>query len=113
MDSSSNHQTGHDAEKHAAQYLHHQGFRILELNWRTRYCEIDIVAQKKNSMYFVEVKYRQSTSQGSGTDYITAKKLKQMHFAAEMWVQQHNWAEDYQLAVISIDADHITFIDEL
>lgn len=107
----SNYTAGHNAEKRAAEYLRSQGFKIRELNWKTRYCEIDIVAEKDKSIYFVEVKYRRNAAQGMGLDYITPKKLQQMSFAAEMWVSNHNWSGDYQLAAISIDADRITFLD--
>ncbi len=109
----SNFVAGHNAEKRAAKHLESLGFKIRELNWKTRYCEIDIVAEKDKVVYLVEVKYRRNTKQGSGLDYITPKKLRQMHFAAEMWVQDHTWADDYCLAVVSIDAEEITFIDEL
>jgi len=111
--SSTSSSTGHQAERRAAAYLAHQGFKLLDQNWKTRYCEIDIVCSKNNRMYFVEVKYRSNTKQGSGLDYITPRKLRQMHFAAELWVSNHDWSGDYQLAVISVDADHITFVDEL
>jgi len=72
----SNHIAGHNAEKRAAVYLQSQGFTIHELNWKTKYCEIDIIAQKDSAMYFVEVKYRRTSNQGYGLDYITQKKLK-------------------------------------
>lgn len=109
----SNHTTGHEAEKQAAEHLKTLGFKIQDINWKTRYCEIDIVAEKDGAVYFVEVKYRRNARQGYGTDYITPKKLKQMTFAAEMWVQQHDWDGEYQLAAVSIDADDITFIDKV
>jgi Holliday junction resolvase-like predicted endonuclease len=109
----SNYAAGHNAEKRAAKYLESQGFKIRELNWKTRYCEVDIVAEKANAIYFVEVKYRRNAAQGIGLEYITPKKFRQMQFAAEMWVQNHNWAGGYQLAVISIDAEQITFLDSL
>jgi len=108
-----NYQAGHDAEKAAAEYLEQQGFRVHELNWKTRYCEIDIVAEKDKIIYFVEVKSRASLSQGSGLDYITAKKLRQMSYAADMWVANHDWAGDYQLAVVAIDQGEITFLDSV
>lgn len=108
-----NHQSGHDAEKTAAEYLKQQGYKIRDLNWKTRYCEIDIVAEKDKTIWFVEVKSRRSSQQGFGYEYVTSKKLQQMHFAAEMWVQSNKWAGDYQLAVVSIDGPVITFIDSL
>lgn len=109
----SNYQSGHDAEKQAASYLKQQKFKILELNWKTRYCEIDLVAEKDKVIWFVEVKSRRSKNQGFGYEYVTPKKQQQMHFAAEMWVQANDWTGDYRLAVVSLDADAITFIDEL
>jgi uncharacterized protein (TIGR00252 family) len=109
----SNYAAGHAAEKQAAEYLAEQGFKIRELNWKTRYCEIDVVAEKDKTMYFVEVKYRKNSRQGFGLEYITPKKLQQMRFAAEMWVSSHQWNSSYQLAAISIDSDQITFLDLL
>lgn len=111
--SKTNYAAGHEAEKIAAEYLESRGFGILELNWKTRVCEIDIVAEKDGAIYFVEVKYRRSARQGIGLDYITPRKLKQMKFAAEVWVQQHDWRGGYQLAAISIDAEEVTFIEEI
>lgn len=108
-----NYTAGHDAEKQAAEYLKRQGFSIEELNWKTRYCEIDVVAKNNKIVWFVEVKSRQNSRQGFGYEYVTQKKLQQMHFAAEMWVQSNSWKGDYRLAVVSIDGEQITFIDEL
>lgn len=109
----SNYLAGHSAEIRAAEYLTQNGFKVLELNWNTKYCEIDIVAKKDNAVYFVEVKYRRNKNQGTGLDYITPKKLDQMRFAAEMWVSNTNWSGEYQLAAISVDDNSYTFIDEL
>lgn len=94
--------TGRQAESKAAEYLKQHGFTVLEQNWRTRYCEIDIVARKDQTVYFVEVKYRTSDSWGGGLDYITPNKLKQMGFAAEIWVSANKWQYDYQLAAIEV-----------
>jgi putative endonuclease len=108
-----NYQSGHDAEKQAAAFLKNAGFKIQDLNWKTRYCEIDVVAAKDKTVWFVEVKSRKNSSQGYGYEYITPKKLQQMAFAAEMWVQNNKWNGDYRLAVVSIDGEQVTLIDEL
>ena len=109
----SNYIVGHTAEKRAAEYLKAQGFDIVELNWKTRYCEIDIVAKKKNSIYFVEVKYRQNSKQGRGLDYVTPNKVRQMTFAAEMWVSEHEWTGEYCLSALGIDYDSFEFIEAI
>lgn len=97
-----NYAHGHTAEEAAAQYLERHGYEILDRNWRTRACEIDIVAKKAKTISFVEVKYRQNAAQGDGLDYITIAKLKQMQFAAEMWMTRHDWKGDITLAAIEV-----------
>lgn len=97
-----NYAHGHDAEKVAAEYLKKRGFKIVELNWKTPRCEIDIVAKKAKTVYFVEVKYRENNLAGGGLDYITPAKLGQMRFAAEMWVAEHEYSDNYQLAAIEV-----------
>lgn len=110
-----NFQTGHDAEKVAADYIIENGFNIIELNWRTPVCEIDIVAERKSVIYFVEVKYRTNNNQGTGLDYITPKKLKQMEFSAKCWVEDQKYCGDYRLSAISITSDFKVddFIDDI
>lgn len=79
--------TGNLAETEAAQYLETNGHQVLARNWRTRFCEIDIVSLYKDTIYFTEVKYRKEAKYGNGLDAITPKKLKQMKFAAEYYVE--------------------------
>lgn len=107
--------TGHKAETAAAEYLEKSGYKIVERNWKTPQCEIDIVAKKDSCMYFVEVKYRASSRQGGGLDYITPKKQRQMHFAAEMWCTKHDWQRDVSLAAVEVSGDFAvsSFIDSL
>jgi Holliday junction resolvase-like predicted endonuclease len=93
---------GKRAEDAAAAYTQAKGYRIVSRNWRTRYCEIDIVAVKGNCAHFIEVKYRAQGTQGQGLDYIAHKKLRQMEFAAELWVQTNGWAGDYTLGALEV-----------
>ncbi len=98
-----NYAHGHKAEKIAAKYLQKQGYKILELNWRRPRAEIDIVARKKHEpVTFIEVKYREAIEQGGGLDYITARKLDQMRFAAELWVSENRYVGEYALGAIEL-----------
>jgi uncharacterized protein (TIGR00252 family) len=108
--------TGRRAEAAAAEFLSGEGYKILEQNYRTRWCEIDVVAEKAGTVSFAEVKYRASAAQGNGLEYITSKKLVQMRFAAEFWVAEHNFAGDYQLAAIEVSGQKFqitNFIDSI
>lgn len=102
------------AESRVADYLKNQEkWKILSQNWRNRWCEIDIVAQHKNTVYFVEVKYRAKSEWGDGFDAITPAKLRRMARAAEAWVLTNNWGGDYQLAAVraSDDSIELRYID--
>lgn len=94
--------TGRAAEAVAAAFLAAKGCTVLAQNWRTRWCEIDIVAQRGEILFFVEVKYRASHAWGSGFDYITPQKLAQMRFAAEFWQAKHGYDGTCQLAAIEL-----------
>lgn len=100
--------TGRKAEAAAAAFLVRKNCRILAQNWRTRLCEIDIVAEREGQLFFCEVKYRATDAYGSGIEYITPKKLAQMRFAAESWVYAHNWQGDYQLCAIEVSGPAFT-----
>ncbi len=76
---------GDRAESAVADYLTSIGLVILARNWKTRMCEIDIVSQFNDIIYFTEVKYRKNANQGDGFAAITAQKLRQMKFAAEYY----------------------------
>lgn len=97
---------GRKAEEAAAEFLILEGYTVLDQNWRTRRCEIDIVAEKDHVFYFVEVKYRGKSDWGEGLDYIDNKKLRQMHFSAECWMAIHaSMATDYHLSALELAGD--------
>jgi len=110
-----NYSHGHHAEQKACEYLLSSEFSVVEMNWKTVWSEIDIIAKKDKHIYFVEVKYRHNNYHGTGLEYITPTKLRQMTRAAEGWVQSHNWNDDYQLAAIEVsrvDYEITEFINE-
>jgi putative endonuclease len=94
--------TGRKAEDMAAHYLQALNYTIADRNWRRRECEIDIVAIRASTAYFVEVKYRASDSAGDGLEYIGPKKLRQMAYAAHRWVAENRWHGDYSLAALEV-----------
>ena len=93
---------GRKAEAQAAQVIKQRGFKLIAQNWRNRWCEIDLIACKDGCVYFIEVKYRHNSVQGSGFEYITPKKLRQMHFAAEFWISENNWTGECSLGAVGV-----------
>lgn len=82
-------QIGDQAESEVVRHLQTLGHEIKARNWRTRYCEIDIVSRYGDTVYFTEVKYRRTVRQGGGMAAITAKKQRQMVFAAELYAAKN------------------------
>lgn len=107
--------SGEAAEDEVVEYLKQQGFKIINRNWKTKWCEVDVVALKSKVMHFVEVKYRQSDNQGGGFDYITSKKLKRMDLAARSWVEINGWEDEYVLSAAQVSGDSfkIDFIENV
>lgn len=106
--------TGRQAETAVKKYLDARGFKVIDQNWRRPRCEIDLVAEKTGIVYFVEVKYRRNSAQGSGLEYITSAKLRQMKFAAANWVEENKWRGDYCLSAAEVAGRDFTvesFID--
>ncbi len=52
---------GHQSEQVIIKYLEEQNFTILAHNYKKFFGEIDIIAQKKDLMLFVEVKARKNS----------------------------------------------------
>ncbi len=92
---------GNLAETAACEFLESRGFTIIDRNWRTKWCEIDIIAVKDSIVSFVEVKYRSSDLQGGGVAAVTPSKVRQMRFAAELWLRNRS-PQDAQLAAIEV-----------
>lgn len=84
---------GNSSEDAAASELVRRGHTILERNWRTKFCEIDIVSQKGDTIFFAEVKHRKNDKAGDGMAYITPQKLRQMQFAAKLYAHNHRLGE--------------------
>ncbi|WP_369000053.1 ribonuclease HII [Candidatus Nanosynbacter sp. TM7-074] len=100
-------QIGDKGEQAATDWLVADGHEIIERNWRTRYCEIDIVSKKDDVLYFTEVKYRKNDNFGDGLAAITNKKQQQMRFAAEIFISKNAQYEncDMRLMAISVDGN--------
>ena len=103
---------GQAAERAVAGLMEQQGFELIDQNWKTKVCEIDVIARKDKVIYFVEVKYRAQAGQGDGLAYITPQKLNKLHFAARIWTQHNNWDGDYSLLAASVTTDGLNYIIE-
>lgn len=94
-------QIGDAGEARVVRELEQRGHTIIARNWRTRYCEIDIVSTKDNTLYFTEVKTRKNAHFGDGFAAITAKKQQQIRFAAELFMVKHPQYSGYDMGLLA------------
>lgn len=98
-------QKGQTAELAVADYLKTQNHEIIEHNFKTKTCEIDLISVQNREIYFTEVKYsHNSTSEGTPLVRITSEKQRQMRFAAQVFLKTHPEYADFQplLAAASV-----------
>lgn len=91
-------------EKKAANYLRLHGYRIVDTNCRYRQGEIDIIAQKRDYIVFVEVKLRKNNSYGEAREFVTPAKQQRVIIAAQLWLQQHETDKQPRFDVIEVYA---------
>lgn len=100
-------ESGKRAEKMAARYLAQKGYKVIEQNFRNRFCEIDIIAIKDRQIIFIEVKYRRSDAFGNPLEAITKNKFDRVKRAIDFFIKEYPDYIDYQpkIDVISISGD--------
>jgi len=85
-------------------HLVRKGLRILARNYRCRTGEIDIVAEDRGTVVFVEVKERAGDSHGSAVETVTAAKRHKIVRAARFYAATHGVSESpLRFDVVAID----------
>lgn len=105
-------QVGGEYESLAASYLEGKGYTILERNYRNRYGEIDIIARTGDTLVFVEIKYRSSTSCGNPEEAVDYRKQKRISKVAMYYYTFGGYGElDCRFDVIAILEGEIRHIE--
>ncbi len=76
-------------EEQAAAFLLRQGGRVLARNFRTRYGELDVVAELNGYLVFAEVKTRRNDRFARAREAVTVQKQERLRITAELWLQGH------------------------
>lgn len=97
-----NRKIGNAGEDLACRYLEKQGYKILERNKHyARFCEIDIIAEFKNTVVFVEVKTRKSDNFGTPFEAISKTKYDNIKKGVQYYLSE-NKVKNYRIDVIGI-----------
>ena len=82
------HVFGKTAESLAAHYLQKKGYRILGRNLQLSGGELDLVAQHKDAIVFIEVKARKSETYGGAAYAISTSKKQRIIKLASQYLAQ-------------------------
>lgn len=99
---------GKIGEDLARKYLEKEGYKILEQNYKTKYAEIDLVAEKSGGIFgqkklvFVEVRTKVGENFGSPEDTINKAKLWKVLQNAKSYIAFKNWQGACQIDAICI-----------
>lgn len=103
---------GSKGEMLAARYLMEQGFAIRDYNWRSGHKEIDLVAQERDVVVFVEVKTRRNDEFGDALNAVTPAKMQRLIVAAEAYVKMKHIDNDVRFDVVTVVGSGDTHIIE-
>lgn len=112
--------TGVIGEEAAAAFLREKGYKILENNWHAGHLEVDIIAQKKDWVAFVEVKTRTSTyGDKQPEEYVDKDKQAKIARAANIYIGKHGCQLKARFDIIAVllnaetqKAENINHIEE-
>lgn len=89
-------------EQMAQKFLLKNGYRIRKLNYRYLKYEIDIIAEKEETIVVVEVKTRQTAEIGEPWMAVTRKKQRQIIACADHYIQSGDFPNEVRFDIISI-----------
>ena len=91
-------------EEAARKFLKKRGYRIRETGFRCRYGEIDITAQKKDYLVFVEVRTKSNLDFGTPEESITQAKKERLIASALTYTTTHeNLPPLWRIDVVAIE----------
>ena len=96
------------AENSVAQYLEQRGYTLLDKNYRKKWGEIDIIAEKGEILIFVEVKANKKEVAGFEPERrVNPDKLRRMNRAIQTYLVSKKYSSDQerQIDVISLTLD--------
>jgi len=78
---------GRKAEELASTRLQRLGLRLATRNYRSPFGEIDLVMQERDTLVFVEVRYRSNTDFGTPAETVDRRKQARLRATAEHYLQ--------------------------
>jgi putative endonuclease len=93
---------GYKGEQIAVEFLKSKGYKIIQTRWIFKHKEIDIIAQKGQTLVIVEVKTRSNDYFSLPQDAVDEKKQKFLIEATEAFLENYNSYKEVRFDVIAI-----------
>ena len=98
----SNSEIGLIGESYARDYLQHKNYQIIACNWRFKRAEIDLIAIRKQTLVFVEVKTRSYTYFGQPEEFITENQINRIFDASQRFLEKLDRFEEIRYDIVSV-----------
>ena len=104
---------GEIGEEYTVKFLEKKKYNILERNYRKRYGEIDIIAENKNYIVFVEVKPRHKDSMASAADAVNRQKQIRIIKTASLYLAENETEKfcRFDVCEVYINSDNLKLVD--
>jgi putative endonuclease len=79
--------TGRWGEALAADHLRRKGYTILAANYTSRFGEIDLIAQNRKYLVFVEVKLRRDNTFAAAREFVDRRKQERIRKTALLYLE--------------------------
>jgi putative endonuclease len=89
-------------EELAVEHLVKNGYDILERNYTYQKAEVDIIAQKGNTLVVVEVKTRSTADFGNPQDFLKPKQIKRLVMAVDAFINENDLDVEVRFDIIAI-----------
>lgn len=90
-------------ERIAERWLVHKGWRVLQRRFRDGHRDVDLIAQRGETVAFVEVKARSGQQFGTPVEAVDWRKRRELVRSARMWISRHGQpGESYRFDVIGV-----------
>jgi len=90
-------------EEEAAKVLKKKGLKVVAHNWRMGHLEVDLIAENKQEIVFVEVKARTSEfGDIRPEEYVDEGKKRRMQVAANAYIKQTHTDKSPRFDIIGI-----------
>ncbi len=102
---------GFRGEHRAAAYLKRQGYKILKRNYKCPFGEIDIIAEKGETVAFIEVKTRTSDYFGEPNEAVGRERMTRYKNSARFYFAHKNIDCTVRFDIIEVTADGVNHIE--